>query len=113
MQRAAGYPDGAAWWHDPQPTFHLATERAALHEHDLAFAGAIPENAIPPGTTPADAAQVFFEAWDDTRSLYKTGVLSRQYFIGALSLSARIDRSTRMAQELLRMHREAFRVYWA
>jgi hypothetical protein len=76
------------------------------------FAGAIPENAIPPGATPTEAAQVFFEAWDDTRSLYKTCVLGTQYFIGARSLSARIDRSTRMAKELLRMHREAFRVYW-
>jgi hypothetical protein len=76
------------------------------------FAGAIPANAIPPGTTPTEAAQVFFEAWDDTRSLYKTCVLSTQYFIGARSLSARIDRSTRMATGLLRLHREAFRVYW-
>jgi hypothetical protein len=32
MHRAAGYPDGAAGRHDPQPTFHLATECAALHE---------------------------------------------------------------------------------
>jgi DNA polymerase I len=31
------------------------------------FAGAIPANAIPSGTTPTEAAQVFFEAWDDTR----------------------------------------------
>jgi hypothetical protein len=77
------------------------------------FAGAIPENAIPPGSTPTEATQVFFEAWDDTRSLYKTCVLSTQYFIGARSLSARIDRSMRMANELLRMHRETFRVYWS
>jgi hypothetical protein len=76
------------------------------------FAGAIPENAIPPGSTPTEAAQVFFEAWDDTRSLYKTCVLSTQYFIGARSLSTRIDRSVRMAKELLRMDRETFRVYW-
>ena len=77
------------------------------------FAGAIPQNAIPPGSTPTEAAQVFFEAWDDTRSLYKTCALSTQYFIGARSLSARIDRSMRMANELLRMHRETFRVYWS
>jgi hypothetical protein len=76
------------------------------------FAGAIPANAILPGTTPTEAAQVFFEAWDDTRSLYKTCVLSTQYFIGARSLSVRIDRSMRMATELLRLHREAFHVYW-
>jgi hypothetical protein len=76
------------------------------------FTGAFPVNAIPPGSTPTEAAQVFFEAWDDTRSLYKICVLSTQYFIGAESLSARIDRSIHMARELLRMHREAFRVYW-
>jgi hypothetical protein len=76
------------------------------------FTGAFPPNAIPPGSTPTDAAQVFFEAWDDTRSLYKTCVLSTQYFIGARSLSVRIDRSVRMATELLRMHRETFRLYW-
>jgi hypothetical protein len=77
------------------------------------FTGAIPPNAIPPGSTPTEAAQVFFEGWDDTRSLYKTCVLGTQYFIGARSLASRIDRSIRMAKDLLRMHREAFRVYWS
>jgi hypothetical protein len=94
------------------PVMIKAYESGDPYVYFAKFAGAIPQNAIPPGTTPVEAAQVFFEAWDDTRSLYKTCVLSTQYFIGARSLSARIDRSTRMAQELLRMHREAFRVYW-
>jgi hypothetical protein len=94
------------------PVMIKAYESGDPYVYFAKFAGAIPANAIPPGSAPTEAAQVFFEAWDDTRSLYKTCVLSTQYFIGARSLSARIDRSMRMAQELLRMHREAFRVYW-
>jgi hypothetical protein len=94
------------------PVMIRAYESGDPYVHFAKFAGAIPQNAIPPGTTPTEAAQVFFEAWDDTRSLYKTCVLSTQYFIGAQSLSTRIDRSIRIAKELLRMHREVFRIYW-
>jgi DNA polymerase I len=68
----------------------------------LAFAkqaGAVPENA-----TKANHGQ--------ERSLFKACVLAVQYGMGAKSLGMRIGQSESHARELLRLHRETYKVFW-
>ena len=68
----------------------------------LAFAkqaGAVPENA-----TKASHGQA--------RSLFKACVLAVQYGMGAKSLGMRIGQSESHARELLRLHRETYKVFW-
>jgi hypothetical protein len=95
------------------PVMIKAYESGDPYVYFAKFAGAIPPNAVPPGTTLSELNEIIFEAWDETRSLYKTCVLGTQYFIAARSLAARLNCSIQQATKLLQMHREAFRVYWS
>jgi hypothetical protein len=95
------------------PEMVKAYESGDPYVYFAKFAGAIPPNAIPPGTTLSDLHAVIFDAWEETRSLYKTCVLGTQYFIAEKSLAARLNCSVQQATKLLLMHREAFRVYWS
>ena len=68
----------------------------------LAFAkqaGAIPENATKKSHKPQ-------------RNQFKACVLAVQYGMGADSLSARIGQPVIRARELLRLHRDTYRVFW-
>jgi DNA polymerase I len=68
----------------------------------LAFAKqarAIPENATK-------------KSHGSERSLFKACVLAVQYGMGAKSLGTRIGQSESHARELLRLHRETYKVFW-
>jgi DNA polymerase-1 len=48
----------------------------------------------------------------EVRDQFKSTVLAVQYGMGADSLAARIGQPPIRARELLRLHRETYRVFW-
>jgi hypothetical protein len=58
---------------------------------------------------PADANKVTHRG---VRDRYKTALLAIQYGVGPETLAGRLDVSLVEAHEMLRQHRELFRVYW-
>jgi hypothetical protein len=61
------------------------------------------------GAAPADATKATHEA---VRDQFKSTVLAVQYGMGAESLAQRIGQPPIRARELLRLHRETYRVFW-
>ena len=61
------------------------------------------------GAAPADATKVTHKA---VRDQFKSTVLAVQYGMGADSLAQRIGQPPIRARELLRLHRETYRVFW-
>jgi hypothetical protein len=62
------------------------------------------------GAVPADATKQSHKA---QRDQFKACVLAVQYGMGAESLSQRIGQPAIRARDLLRLHRETYRVFWA
>jgi DNA polymerase I-like protein with 3'-5' exonuclease and polymerase domains len=62
------------------------------------------------GAAPADATKATHKA---VRNQFKSTVLAVQYGMGAKSLAQRINQPPIRARELLQMHRETYRVFWA
>ena len=62
------------------------------------------------GAAPTDANK---DTHRQLRDRYKTGLLSIQYGVGSETLAGRLGVSTFEAHEMLKQHRELFRVYWA
>lgn len=88
----------AALSHDP-------LMKEAYHSGDpyLAFAKQA-------GAVPADATKKSHKA---QREQFKACVLAVQYGMGAKSLAERINQPEIRAKELLRLHQETYRVFWA
>jgi DNA polymerase I-like protein with 3'-5' exonuclease and polymerase domains len=61
------------------------------------------------GAVPADATKATHKA---ARDQFKACVLAVQYGMGADALAVRIGQPTIRARELLRLHRETYRVFW-
>ena len=61
------------------------------------------------GAVPPDATK---ESHGSTRELYKTCVLGVQYGMEANALASRTGGSPALARELLRAHRETYRIFW-
>jgi DNA polymerase-1 len=61
------------------------------------------------GSAPADATKATHKA---IRDQFKSTVLAVQYGMGADALAQRIGQSPIRARELLRLHRETYRVFW-
>ena len=61
------------------------------------------------GAAPADATKATHKA---VRDQFKSTVLAVQYGMGADSLAQRIGQPPIRARELLRLHRETYRVFW-
>jgi DNA polymerase I len=61
------------------------------------------------GAAPADATKATHKA---VRDQFKSTVLAVQYGMGAESLAQRIGQPPIRARELLRLHRETYRVFW-
>jgi DNA polymerase-1 len=61
------------------------------------------------GAAPADATKTTHKA---VRDQFKSTVLAVQYGMGADSLAQRIGQPPIRARELLRLHRETYRVFW-
>jgi DNA polymerase I len=61
------------------------------------------------GAVPADATKVTHKA---VRDQFKACVLAVQYGMGADALALRIGQPPIRARELLRLHRETYRVFW-
>jgi DNA polymerase I-like protein with 3'-5' exonuclease and polymerase domains len=61
------------------------------------------------GAVPADATK---KSHSSTRELFKTCVLGVQYGMEAQSLALRIGQPVIAARELLRAHRETYKVFW-
>jgi DNA polymerase I-like protein with 3'-5' exonuclease and polymerase domains len=61
------------------------------------------------GAVPQDATKA---SHGDIRELYKACVLGVQYGMGANSLALRIGGPPILARDLLRAHRETYRVFW-
>ena len=61
------------------------------------------------GATPADATKATHKT---VRDQFKSTVLAVQYGMGADSLAQRIGQPPIRARELLRLHRETYRVFW-
>jgi hypothetical protein len=61
------------------------------------------------GAAPKDATKATHKA---IRDQFKSTVLAVQYGMGADSLARRIGQPTIRARELLRLHRETYRVFW-
>jgi DNA polymerase-1 len=61
------------------------------------------------GAVPADATKATHGA---QRELFKQCVLATQYGQGEVGLAQRIGRSLIVARDLLRAHRETYRVFW-
>ena len=61
------------------------------------------------GAAPADATKTTHKL---VREQYKACVLAVQYGMGELGLAGRIGQSPVRARELLRLHRETYRVFW-
>jgi DNA polymerase-1 len=62
------------------------------------------------GAAPANATKASHKA---VRDQFKSTVLAVQYGMGADSLARRINQPTIRARDLLRIHRETYRVFWA
>jgi DNA polymerase-1 len=62
------------------------------------------------GAVPADATKETHKA---EREQFKACVLAVQYGMGAAALAQRINQPEARARELLRLHRETYRVFWA
>jgi len=62
------------------------------------------------GAVPADATKQSHKA---ERDQFKACVLAVQYGMGAESLAQRIGQPVIRARELLRLHRETYRIFWA
>jgi hypothetical protein len=62
------------------------------------------------GAAPPEATKATHRA---VREMFKACVLAVQYGMGAESLALRIGQPTIRARELLRLHRETYRVFWA
>lgn len=62
------------------------------------------------GAAPADATKATHKV---IRDQFKSTVLAVQYGMGAEALSQRIGQPPIRARDLLRMHRETYRVFWA
>jgi DNA polymerase-1 len=62
------------------------------------------------GAAPADATKATDKA---IRDQFKSTVLAVQYGMGAEALARRIGQPPIRARELLRLHRETYRVFWA
>jgi hypothetical protein len=62
------------------------------------------------GAAPADATKATHKA---VRDQFKSTVLAVQYGMGAETLAQRIGQPPIRARELLRLHRETYRVFWA
>jgi DNA polymerase-1 len=62
------------------------------------------------GAAPADATKATHKA---IRDQFKSTVLAVQYGMGAEALARRIGQPPIHARELLRLHRETYRVFWA
>jgi DNA polymerase I-like protein with 3'-5' exonuclease and polymerase domains len=65
--------------------------------------------AMQAGAVPADATKQSHKA---ERDQFKACVLAVQYGMGAESLALRIDQPVIRARELLRLHRETYKVFW-
>ena len=65
--------------------------------------------AIQAGAVPPDATKKTHKA---EREQFKACVLAVQYGMGAESLSLRINQPVIRAKELLRLHRDTYRVFW-
>ena len=65
--------------------------------------------AIQAGAAPSDATKKTHKA---EREQFKACVLAVQYGMGAESLSLRINQPVIRARELLRLHRDTYRVFW-
>ncbi|HHZ68991.1 MAG TPA: DNA polymerase I [Methylococcaceae bacterium] len=65
--------------------------------------------AIQAGAVPSDATKKTHKA---EREQFKACVLAVQYGMGAESLSLRINQPVIRARELLRLHRDTYRVFW-
>ncbi len=68
------------------------------------------ESAKQAGAAPADATKATHKT---VRDQFKSTVLAVQYGMGADSLAQRISQPPIRARELLRMHQETYRVFWA
>jgi DNA polymerase family A len=66
--------------------------------------------AIQAGAAPADATKKTHKA---VRDQFKSTVLAVQYGMGAESLAQRIGHPTIRARQLLTLHRETYKVFWA
>lgn len=62
------------------------------------------------GAAPSNATKITHKA---IRDQFKSTVLAVQYGMGADALAQRIGQPAIRARELLRMHRETYRVFWA
>ena len=62
------------------------------------------------GAVPSDATK---ETHKEQREKFKACVLATQYGMGAEALAARINQPPIAARELLRQHRDTYRVFWA
>ncbi len=62
------------------------------------------------GAAPPDATKATHKA---VRDQFKASVLAVQYGMGAEALAQRIGQPPIRARELLRLHRETYRVFWA
>jgi DNA polymerase I-like protein with 3'-5' exonuclease and polymerase domains len=65
--------------------------------------------AIAFGMLPATATR---QSHPIEREMFKTGLLSAQYGVGAETLARHIKRSVPVARELIRSHHKVFRPYW-
>jgi hypothetical protein len=77
----------------------------AYQSGDPYLAFAVQAKAAPPGATKATHKQV--------REQFKACALAVQYGMGAESLAARIGQPVARGRELLRLHRETYRRFWA
>jgi len=66
--------------------------------------------AIQAGAAPANATKLTHKT---VRDQFKACVLAVQYGMGAEALALRVGQPTIRARELLRLHRETYRVFWA
>jgi DNA polymerase I-like protein with 3'-5' exonuclease and polymerase domains len=110
IQPPAGY--GLAYIDWGQQEFGIAAAlsndplmQAAYRSGDPYLAFAIQAGAAPVGATKASHKAV--------REQFKACVLAVQYGMGADALALRIGQPTIRARELLRLHRETYRVFWA
>jgi DNA polymerase-1 len=77
---------------------------AAYRSGDPYLAFAIQAGAVPEGATRY--------SHNDKRELFKQCVLAVQYGMGPEALAARIGQPSILGRELIRLHREVYRVFW-
>ena len=79
------------------------------HAGCLPLGRSLPRFAKQAGAAPADATKASHKA---VREQFKACVLAVQYGMGADALALRISQPPIRARELLRLHREIYRVFW-